>query len=754
MFGTLVSAILVCAFALLLGQGVLRLCGAATWSWLAPAVGMSVLMLGAIPALHLPGRSVTAAVLLTIAAVVCAVVVVRDTALRPPLELLLVGVPVGLLALVPFLSTDQSGTLGLSVNNDMASHLAWAEAYGSEAIARVNTIDGGYPLGPHAVVAAIAQTLGIATDEAFAGLTAACPVLLAWTALSTLPAGRRLGNSFVAVLAGMTFLVAGYYGQGSFKELLQATFVLALVGALVGRDAFPARLRWIPPALLVAGVLSVYSVPGLVWPAAVIGVWVVGLALERLIRRRTLRGIASDVRPELVPIGVGVAALVVVLVPQGPRLERFFSSTIGTNATGIETTNLGNLVGRLPVWEAFGAWDNPDYRLPPFDPLTVGVWTGFVLALVIAGAVWWVRKGDWLVPAAAAVSVLIWALSDRTQSPYVAAKALVIVAPMLMLLAARPLVERPPWAASWSLPWRLAAGAVALVLALQIIGSSWDALRFAAVGPRAHLNELRELRPVLDGRPTFFLGNDDYIRWELAGVPINAPFVGYQGISTRPEKPWEYGQPFDFDSLDASVLNEYDWIITPKDAAGSEPPEQLELERSTRSFQLWRRVGTIEPRQLLVEGAGAAARLDCSKPRGRRLVRTGGVATVRAPTRSVVVGPVGAGDVREVKIPLTEGEWDLQAPYLSQHAIEVTGDGLRTTLPAQLDRPGSRWPIGRIRVSESGPVALRLRVEDGPLTPPGVAASIDAILATPANPTREIPMRQACGKLVDWYRSY
>src|SRR5215210_2999192 len=160
MFGILVSALLVCAFSVLLGQGVLWLCGAATWSWLAPAVGVCVLMLGAIPAL------------------VCAVVFVRDPAMRPPLELLMVGIPVGLLALVPFASTDQDGTLGISINNDMASHLRWAEAYGSEAIARVNTIDGAYPLGPHAVVAAISQTLGIATDQAFAGLTVACPLLL------------------------------------------------------------------------------------------------------------------------------------------------------------------------------------------------------------------------------------------------------------------------------------------------------------------------------------------------------------------------------------------------------------------------------------------------------------------------------------------------------------------------------------------------------------------------------------------------
>jgi hypothetical protein len=301
---------------------------------------------------------------------------------------------------------------------------------------------------------------------------------------------------------------------------------------------------------------------------------------------------------------------------------------------------------------------------------------------------------------------------------------------------------------------RLAAGVIALVLAIQIIGTSWDALRFAAVGPRAHLTGLRELRSMVEGRSTLFLGNDDYLRWELAGAQVNAPFIGYLGISPRPEKKWEYGQPFDFDSLDVNVLNEYDWFITPRDAAGSDPPDGVRLERSTRSFQLWRRVEEIEPRELLAEGSGAAARLDCSKPRGRRLARAGGVAAVRAPTVGVPVGAVGAGETREVELPLDEGEWDLQAQYLSQHDVDITADGFQATLPAQLDRPGVRWPIGRIRVSGPGPVALRLRVDEGPLTPPGVATSMDGILATPVSPTRMVPMRQACGKLVDWYRAH
>ena len=50
MVAVIVSAVLVCAGALVLGQAVLRICGWQRWSWLAPAVGLVVQMLVAIVA--------------------------------------------------------------------------------------------------------------------------------------------------------------------------------------------------------------------------------------------------------------------------------------------------------------------------------------------------------------------------------------------------------------------------------------------------------------------------------------------------------------------------------------------------------------------------------------------------------------------------------------------------------------------------------------------------------------------------------
>ncbi len=751
MAATVASAVLVCAGALVVGQGALRLCGVRAWSWLAPAVGVSLLMLLAIPAAHLPGRSVTTTVLIVLAVVAGCVALVREPALRPPLGGVLAGLPTGALALVPFLANGYSGTLGVSFNNDMASHLVWAEAYGSAAIERVNGIAAGYPMGPHALVAALDRGLGTSPDAAFAGLTVAAPVLLGWTALAALRDARWPAQTLVATVVGMPFLVAGYYSQGSFKELLQALFVLAFAISLQRRADVPGRLRWAPPALLVAGILSVYSTPGLAWPVAILGLWAVGTAAERLCRGDSLRSLAASLRTAAVPIALGLLVLVVVLLPQIVWIGRFVSATVSTNGTGIESSSLGNLAGPLPFWEAFGTWDNPDYRLPPLDPLVGGVWVGLVLALVIAGAVWWVRRGEWVIVAAAVAGAIVWWFSDRTQAPYVAAKALVILTPLLMLIAVRPLVEpmagfvlrRPSW--RWVAP-----AAAAVALAGAVVSSSWGALRTAKVGPRDHMEELRELRPLLDDEPTFFLGNDDFIRWELAGVPVNGAVIGFQTVDVRPEKPWVYGEPVDFDSVPAATLDDYEWIITPRDAAGSSPPKGVRLVRVTPSFQLWKRVAPIGRRTILREGADPAAKLDCASAKGRRLLSRGGWAAVRRPTVVTEVGPVPAGTVRDVVLPLADGSWTLQTQYDSQHPIVVTAGRRRTTMPANLDRPGTRWHVGKVGVTGNDGIVVRLRVEDALLTPPGRIAYVSTILATPTVHSEVVPVRQACGKLVDW----
>jgi hypothetical protein len=737
----LLSALITCIASLSLGQAALRICGASRWSWMAPPVGIAILMLLATPARYVPGRATTAALVIAVATVTSLVWCARRPEHRPPLIGLGMAAPVALLALVPFIATGRAGTLGVGFNNDMASHMAWVEAYMSQAVAQVTPLPAAYPLGPHAVVAALSTGLGSRVDLAFAGFTVALPLLSAWTALHALRRPIWWGQLLVATVVGMPYLVAGYYGEGAFKEVLQAQFVLAVALWLEHPVPAAGRWRWAPLALLVAGTVSVYSLAGLPWPVAFLGLWLVARAVVR-IHHSGVRTVAAEFRGHLLGVAVAIGVLLVVLVPTLPQIKNVL-------ALNIAKSNLGNLVGPLSGWEAFGVWNNPDFRLGASPAFTGGMWTAFVLMLVIYGVVWSLRQGRWMLPAAAGASSLIWVVSAHTQSPYVAAKALVIVSPLLLVLAALPLAERPQ---RLSVEWWVIAPILALVLLARVSGSDLQALRIGAVGPTNHLVELRTLRGELHGEPTLFLGNDDFIRWELAGVPVTAPVIGAQLLPIPPQKGWSYGMALDIDSVDAATINASDWIITTRDAAQSALPAQLHLVRTTADFALWRRTGVVAPRQILNEGPNPGATLDCRTSAGRALIRDGGKATVRRPPVSFPIGGIAPGGTITVRLSLSPGAWELETPYLSSRPVTVSGQGgVLRRLPANLDRPGPRWPIGRVVVPSSGSVTLTLHANAERLIPARDGANMVAIVATPVGTERVVPLRAACGRYVDWY---
>lgn len=745
MIATLLSAAATCVISLSLGQAALRLAGAKEWSWLAPPVGISVAMLIAAPAMAVPGRSTTMAVLLGVLTVAAILWCGRSPAHRPPLSGLLAALPVAALVLIPFLAVGRAGIIGASLNNDMASHMWIVEGFLSQRVVDVTALPSDYPYGPHAMVAAIVEMLGVGVDHAFAGWTMALPLLNAWTALALVRRASWLGKALTATVVAMPFLVAAYYGQGAFKEVLQAGLVLSSLLLLAGYGPRLGRGRWVPLALVMGGIVSVYSVAGLPWPLAFAGLLLVVAAVTQ-VSRHGRGSLLPAARRELPAIAIGAAVFVVSLLPQLARIWRFV--TLG-NSADIAKDNLGNLAGPLPGWEAFGVWNNPDFRLPASPAFSAGMWTAFVLALVVFGAYWAGRRGRWMLPLAAVGAMLIWWVTTRSQSPYVAAKALVIAAPLLLLLAVVPLVERGP---RRLLPWRLAA-LLGLVLFARIGVSDVRALRASPVGPTDHAVELRDLRPYLDGQPTLFLGNDDFVPWEFAGVPYYEPALsGIPELQSRVRKDWSEGMALDFDSLSAATLNSYDWIITTRDAAGSAPPPQIRLARATPSFLLWHRVGRVRPRSILAEGGWPGAVLDCGTLAGRRVLRGGGVAAIRP--MPVVSSPLGLapGGTASVQLPLGRGRWALEAAYGSRLPIDVSAPGLRAQLPASLDRLGPRWPIGRITVRDSRPTEVSIHLEDALLTPQSSIASVTAVVATRTGADRLVPVAQACGRYVDWYR--
>src|SRR5215213_2464979 len=234
MIATLLSAAVTCVMSLFLGQAALRLAGAREWSWLAPPVGISVAMLIAAPAMDVPGRSTAMAILLgalTLAAVVwCG----RAPAHRPPIAGLLAAFPVILLVLVPFLAAGRAGILGVGLNNDMASHMWIVDGFLSQAVGDATPLPSDYPFGPHAMVAVIADGLHLGVEHAFAGWSMALPILNAWTALALVRRASWFGRVVTATVVGIPFLIAAYFGQGAFKEVLLAGLVLAVVVLLGG----------------------------------------------------------------------------------------------------------------------------------------------------------------------------------------------------------------------------------------------------------------------------------------------------------------------------------------------------------------------------------------------------------------------------------------------------------------------------------------------------------------------------------------
>jgi hypothetical protein len=750
MFPILLSAALTCVVSLSLGQAALRLCGFRRWSWIAPAVGISVAMLISVAAIHAPGHCATVAVVLGGLTLLAVVWCWREPAHRPPLPDLAAAAPVAVMVLVPFLAAGRPGIPGVSLDNDMTTHLLWAEGILFQQAAAVFPLPVDYPLGPHAVAAVLAKGLGIRIDYSFAGLAMAVPVVNAWTALALVPRARWPGKVLAATVVGMPFLIAGYHGEGSFKEVLFAGIILALVAFLAEVRTIEGKGRWIPFALLLGGTLSVYSIAGLPWPVAIGGAWLVVVAFG-CVRRRGVGGLLTAARRELGALAFACGVLFIALVPQIPRLVHFVSIRASVNGTGIEASSLGNLFGPLPGWEAFGVWNNPDFRLPSSPAFTGGMWTAFVLGLVLLGTFWALRRGRWVLPLAAAAAMLVWALSGESQSPYITAKALVLASPLLLALAVLPLVERE----SLPSPGLVLAPVLGLVLFCAVTWSDLRALRVSPVGPTDHAVELRSLRETIGTQPTLFIGNDDFAQWELAGVPVWGPvMLGARFMPIRPQKAWTSGQPLDFDSVSDDVFNSYRWVITPRDPTASAPPPQLHLVRQTPSYSLWRRVGTVEPRSILAEGDMPGAVLRCGGRQGRKLVARGGVAEIRA--RPLVMPGVSVPPEQTVSVQLSlpPGRWELGAQYFSPLPVEVSGAGIQTTLPANLERLGPRWRVGVLTVAGKKPASLSFHVDGTLLSPGTAAADLTQLVATRAGSREQVvPMRRACGRYVDWYRS-
>ena len=759
--GTYASAILICAASIVIGRAICVLSGNRGSTWLGPAVGFGALMIICEVAITLPGRGWTAVAALLIASAASVWIGVRRRARWPAVtDILPVGLGVLLLISVPFVVNARVGVLGVSFLNDTHWHLILAEGLRHPSITPLDGYGPGYPVGPHAVAATFAQLLGSDVDKTLTGVLMAVPILTAVAALGMLDdlsAGRRW---LVAALAGIPYLAAASYAESAFKEpilsLLMVGLVLVLQAGRKERFARPAAVL-VPAGVLVAAVLYDYSYPGLAWPAAIIACW---LLLELVFGGAWtwMRDVFGGARAAIPALVAGGCALVIPVLPDLRRIHTFWVSNSGTavgTKTNIGTSALANLAGPLHSLEGLNVWLTGDFRFVPNHQLRTGVLCGMALILLVFAVTSALRRRDLIWPAAMLAFALIYFYAQHRQSPYVAAKALAIPAPLLVLGSGGALMRRLEGGVWRTLAtWLMAAAGVAYISVA--FASSYLVLRDAQVDPVNHTRELRALRPALHGRPTLALFYDDYLQWELLGVPVSSPLLGSPiPAPVQDAKPWTYGQALDFDSVDAATLNRFDYVITTRTSAQSEPPPNFHLVATSPSYAVWHRVGPTAPRSVLPESGHPGALLDCASPPERRLSRTPGRARVRAAPLYVNVAPLQPGGSEQVQLRLAPGTWDLSLPFISQQAITIRGAGLDVRLPPNLDRSGSIWPVGRV-TSTGAPITLTITMADpSPIssgTPPTQFLAPEPVVAVSTAPAKTIPLREACGRYVDWYQ--
>jgi hypothetical protein len=539
----------------------------------------------------------------------------------------------------------------------------------------------------------------------------------------------------------------------------------------------------LPFLALAGGIFFSYSFAGLAWPVAIVALW--GLTVPEvraaLAPRRLLRLL---LRPSTLIVVALLGGLVVVATVVGPfGFAGGFNRVAGSNTYGPVS----------PV-ETLGVWPASNYRLDaPGGAHLTGLAGAIGAIAVLAGAIWWMRRRELAVPVALAACAAVYLASLPFSGDYSQAKALMIAAPLAMLVAIRPLLAELLPRGRSSLRYaegnttsavepRASAGiAWSLLAVVFLAGAAWSSLlvlRDAPVGPGGHGAELRAFLPILHGQPVLYAGQDRYAAYELLGADTHVPLVEFPDaeVSPNPEKPFDTGDaysPIDFDSFAPGTLARFPYVITGRAAWNSEAPSSFRRIAATPSFLLWKNVGRLPgERHVLLEGTEAGARADCASPEIRILTSNPGRASLFS---DAVLGKKEAweegsilrnGEHTSQTLDLPPGRWHLSLQYFAPFDLTLSAPGFRQPLEAALDgqRPntislannGQFWPAGDY-LSTGGPVRFTVAAAE-PSTIQRLSgyagkAYLGGLVAVAAGSRRIVPLHAACGGWIDWYES-
>ncbi|MEK6277240.1 MAG: hypothetical protein AABM29_04420 [Actinomycetota bacterium] len=725
MLGLIAATALLLGGSWVVGHAFLRRLGSAIDPGAAPAIGFSVILVLATAAVQLPGDDLTAA--LCVALLLAAALVASGG--RPPApgaSELWLAATLMLVLCIPFLASGRWGVLGAGRNDDLGLHLAFVDALASGVdVSTLSSFFESYPLGPHSLGAMLAPVPGLSDLSAMLGVTAAAPILAALVVSACLRSDLGPGRaSICGGLAGLSYIPAAYFGTGQFKELIAASLAIGFAFALrsLVRAGRVSARDGLPLGFLVAGNVSTMGYPGAAWPLSVVGLW---LGLE-LIHRRG-RPSTAHLRVVSAIALVALLTCLAVLIPQAGRVASFDPASTAA-AGGDPDTFFGFLSQELPLREALGLWPSQDISSDPGTPGLVDLANVLALLALLAGTIWWFRRRDPILPLAALGALVIALVAEAREGPYITAKTMVVLAPMLPVVIFVPLLA---WTRE-GVGRTARAVAVATVTGLAAL-AAWSSilvLRGSPVGPLGRGAELRGLAAEVGDRPLLFIAGDHYASWELSGTRLSMAIT----YGMRPQVPYRFRagytvsarNPPDFDSFTPRSLNRFAYAITTASALSGPPPPNWSAAQTTPSFVLWRRDGAAESADVAaLDGPGSSRA--CS-PGDVVVGRRWRLGTFRLYRSGFGFVAVNAGTTIAQSLDLAPGRWELSLQYSSRRPLTLTAGGRPFSLPPDSSPKGNYWRVGTIR-SQGGRLPVLVSVEKGNALALPTFAEIGALAA-------------------------
>lgn len=771
MLSTYLSIAVIIALSLLAGRAIMRATGRERWNGIEPAVGFAAVMAVEGVLARIPGDK-TALITGLVVLIALSVFALRkagraDLPLSP--YLWTAAALTLLIASIPFAVSGHWGLLGMGYNNDLGLHLAWAEwlrsGFGTEP-------SDGYPLGPHGLAAALSFLPKLSIGTVFIGQVMAIAVLTVMTAFAAL---ERLGNwrrLLASILVGMPYLMASYFAQGAFKELAAAMFLLAFTAALpqitplaAGRRA---KLMAITPlAVLLLGIVFTYSFPGLAWPAAVVVIW--ALANPDVRSRLTPRALWGYLRRPFIVIPAVLVLGLVAGLAWGPF---GFGDAFSEVATS-------DAFGPVSVIEEFGVWLTSDYRLAgeASTPLP-GLMGAIGIAALLVALFWWWKQPKSIFPLAFVACAVLYGISLPWVGDYSLAKALVISAPITMVVILTALLSGPakPWKPSQGMEF----GAWMTLAAVFVIGcaaSSFMVLRDASVSPPGRAAELAAFHDQVYGKTVLFADQDRFAPYYLSGARVSVPLDEFPdpNVIENERKPFqgESGlSAIDFDSFDEETLRKHAFVITTNAAWASKTPPFYTRVGQTESFSLWRKTGPAFGRPIMNEKTMAAKLVMCENEGGQYYSQLDGTATVMPEAQIGLRSDwlpdpdLELGDSASLDLDLGRGEWRLSIQYFTPTGMKMKAPGYSRTFDASINgqrlsnmdtgSTGQFWPAGTINVTEPGPVTFTVEANEPSflqqLTGYSRKTKLGRLVATRAAPRSQVPMSEICDRWVDFFR--